>query len=150
MKTPATMKTFEEPKVLGDRVNLFIIDNDLQYSQSLKGSLEKELYNQVNVKVFPTGESALEEIKKMEEKPHVVLLDYLTNKIYHQKSGKYIVNSIAKICPNTSIIIISEKNDEKEALKTLEYGAHDCIVKDKFAFIHVITSVKKALHPPKQ
>jgi len=150
MKTLTTMKTFKEPKVLGVRVNLFIIDNDIQYSQSLKGLLEKELYNQVNVKVFPTGESALEEIKKMEEKPSVILLDYLTNKIYHEKSGKYIVNSIAKTCPNTGIILISEKNDEKEAFKTLQYGAHDCVVKDKFAFVHVITSIKKTLHPPNQ
>jgi hypothetical protein len=34
-------------------------------------------------------------------------------------------------------------------MKALAHGAHDFVLKDKFAADHVVSSVRKALNPPK-
>ncbi len=143
--TEATDKT----KQSSDKINLFIVDDDELYGQSLKDSLEKEFHDRLEVKVFPTGESAVQEIQNAEKKPQVVLLDYLGNKQLNAKSDKHTVDDISKISPNTGIIMISDKKYEDRAMKALAHGAHDYVVKDKFALEHVVNSVKKALNPPK-
>jgi DNA-binding NtrC family response regulator len=148
-KTKRVKDTNEELTGSNEKINLFIVDDDVQYGQSLKDSLEKEFQEKVDVRVFPTGESMIEEIEIAEKKPQVVLLDYLGNKPLNPNSDKHIVDDISRVSPNTGIIMLSDKKYEDRAMKALAYGAHDFVVKDKFTHEHVLTSVKKALNPPK-
>lgn len=151
MKTDdLTVEIFKKLKESGGKLNIFIVDNDVQYRQSLKESLENEFSTYLNIYLFSTGESALAELENMKEKPQVILLDYMINKASNIHCGKHAVDQISDLCPNSSIIMIADKNYEQEALLAIEYGAHDLIIKDQFIFDHIITSVKKALHPPKQ
>jgi len=149
IETKAAQETTDRTKVPADKINLFIVDDDVQYGQSLKDSLEKEFHERLDVKDFPTGESALEEIQNSDKKPQVVLLDYLGNKPLNSKSDKHTVDDISKMSPGTGIIMLSDKKYEDRAIKALAHGAHDYVVKDKFALEHVVNSVKKALNPPK-
>ena len=143
------MEVIEETPHLLKKIKLFIVDEDLQYVKNIKDFLEKEFREPLNVKSFPTGESALEEIKKIDEKPEVVVLDYLGNKQLDTKNEKHTVDDISNISPDTGIIIISDKKYENRAMKALAHGAHDFIVKDKFTLKHLLNSIKKVLHPPK-
>jgi CheY-like chemotaxis protein len=148
-KTKEGTGTKNKTKVPADKINLFIIDDDSSYSETLRDSLEKEFHDRLNVTVFPTGESAVQEIQNAEKKPQVVLLDYLGNKPLDPKSDKHIVDDISNISPQTGIIMLSDKKYEDRAMKALAHGAHDYVVKDKFAMEHVVNSVKKVLNPPK-
>ena len=144
-----TNETVEKTMQPPDKINLFIVDGDIQYSQSLKKSLENEFHERLDVKIFTTWKSAEDEIKSAKKKPQVVLLDYLNNKPLNINIGKHTIDDISKISPNIGIIMLSDKKYGDQAIKALAYGAHDCVVKDKFAHQHVVTSVKKALNPPK-
>jgi DNA-binding NtrC family response regulator len=144
-----TEKTIGKIKQSEDKVNVYIVDHDVEYRTSLKDSLEKEFYETMNVKTFTTGEALIHEIKKAQKKPNVILLDYLGNRHLNLNSVKHIVDDISRISPGTGIIMLSHKEYEEQAMKALAYGAHDYVVKDKFTHEHVLNSVKKALNPPK-
>ncbi len=137
----------EKTDSLMDTVHVFIIDDDVEYGQALKSSLEKEFQERFEVTFFHTGESALAEIKSGGIKPHIVLLDYILNTTLDPNSDKHTVDMISKASPKTSIIMLSDKEHTDRAMQALAHGAFDYVLKDKFIQEHVINSIKKALNP---
>jgi len=129
-----------------EEIDLFIID-DQKYGKEIKRLIEERIPENVNVKIFSSGESVLREIRNNEKKPRIVLLDYTRNKM---NSSDHTVDHILENSPDTDVIMLSDKEYKDRALKALGYGAHDYVEKDQFAYDHILDSVKTALHPSKE
>jgi len=129
-----------------EEIDLFIID-DQKYGKEIKRLIEERIPENVNVKIFSSGESVLREIRNNEKKPRIVLLDYTRNKM---NSRDHAVDHILENSPDTDVIMLSDKEYKDRALKALGYGAHDYVEKDQFAHDHILDSVKTALHPSKE
>ncbi len=131
------------------RYNIYIIDNDYYNGLSVQHSLEKSLGAEVGVKVFPDAESFVQAMQDGEEDPAVVILEYTENRRFNLEQGKHMVDHIKEQAPCAAIIIFSDKMNSERAVKALAYGAHDFVMKDQFLHEHILSSVKKCLHPAK-
>jgi DNA-binding NtrC family response regulator len=132
-----------------DPIDLFIID-EKSYGDELKKVLEENLDEEINVKIFPTGELGLKAMRGFKNKPKVVLLDYSRNRMNITGMEDHTVDNILESSPDTEIIIISDTESKERAMKALQFGAQDYVEKDQFAFEHIVDSVKTALNPPKE
>jgi len=131
------------------KFTVFVVDADHHSSISIQSSLEAGLGDEVAIKVFSNGESCLAEMNDHGQKPSVVILEYSENKRLNATCGEHMVDCIKKLSPESAIIILSDKANSDRAIKTLAYGAHDFVVKDRFLNEHIFSSVKKSLHPAK-
>lgn len=131
------------------KFKIHIVDNDYTNGLSVKTSLEKSLGPEVSVQVFPNAESCLEVIKKSEEKPAVVLIEYTENKRLNDEQGAHMVDHVKKLSAEAAIIVFADKANSARATKALAYGAHDFVIKDQFFHEHILSAVKKSLHPAK-
>lgn len=129
--------------------NLHLIVDTKLYAESLKRSLEDILEEGTRVQMFTNKEVYIDEIKKIDHKPDVIVLDYSLNKVSKENMDYlHTMDRIKQISPKSVIIILSNEEDMEAAKKTLQYGATDYILKDQFAFSHIAASVKNAcIHP---
>jgi len=127
--------------------DLYVVEDDANYRESLKHSLENNFKSLVNVKTFPTGESCVKVLEKTKEKPKVIVLDYVLNgKWKDAMNGINTMDRIKSLGGEIPVIILSGPNDTELAIETLHLGACDYVVKDKYAFNHIRNSIEKCLH----
>jgi DNA-binding NtrC family response regulator len=138
-----TNKHLENMENLDHYYNLYVAADNRLYAESLKRSLESSLDKNIKVEAFYSGEECIRNIDN-EHKPDIVVLDYKLNK---RASASYAVDTIKAISPDTIVIMMSDEADMPSALKALRYGAHDYVMKDRFAFSHIRESVEKCLEP---
>lgn len=131
------------------KFSVYIVDNDYSNGLSVKGSLEKSLGDQVSIQVFPDAESCLATLQVNDNKPAVVIVEYVENKRLNEEKGLHMVDQIKKISSDAAIIIFADKTNSARATKALAYGAHEFVIKDQFQHEHILSAVKKCLHPAK-
>ncbi len=131
------------------KFSIYIVDNDYTNGLSVKGSLEKSLGDEVSIQVFPDAESCLAALQLTDQKPSVVIVEYTENKRLNEEKGLHMVDQIKKISSEAAIIVFSDKSNSARATKALAYGAHDFVIKDQFQHEHILSAVKKCLHPAK-
>jgi DNA-binding NarL/FixJ family response regulator len=129
------------------KYNVFIVDNDYYNGLDVKNTLQENLGEEVMIRVFPEAESCLTAINTSKEKPSVVILEYAENKRLNEQKGEHMVDQVKKLSPKAAIIICSNKDNSGRATKALAYGAHDFVLKDQFLHEHLLSAVKKGLHP---
>jgi two-component system response regulator AtoC len=100
---------------------IFVLEDDLFYSEILKRSLEMNPDNEVVV--FNSGE----EFKKaLYQKPNIATIDFgIPN-----TNIKSLINQIKSEYPTTEMIVVSGQEDIKIAIDLLKLGVYDYIVKD--------------------
>jgi DNA-binding NtrC family response regulator len=103
-------------------VKIFVVEDDIWYSQMLTHHLSLNPDNEVSC--FLTGKACLDNLYK---KPHIITLDYSLP----DTKGELILEKIKQISPDTQVIIVSGQEDVKIALQLLKKGAYDYIVKDE-------------------
>ena len=112
------------------RKKLFIVDDDPVLAEMLKDHLSK--MTNYEVKIFDTGEECL---KNMGEKPGIVFLDFYLNSVNKDAmDGLEVLQEIKKVDPETDVVILSGQDKIEVAVKTMQYGAFDYIVKGESAF----------------
>jgi len=131
------------------KANLFIVDGDYFYGQSLKSTLIEKLNDELSIKVFLNAESCLHQIMYSDEKPDIVILDHFENKKLNDQNNDHTVDYMQNMKPDVAIIILSDNDSFDRAIKALAYGANDFVIKDQFAHQHIYNAVKKCLHPAK-
>lgn len=136
-------------KTKTNKHSLYIIDADHYYALTVKQSLIKKYGEDIRVEVFKNAESALEEMKRTINKPHVVLIDYLQSKESANENGEYVIETIKKISPDAILVILSSEKNEDNALRLLAHGAQRFVLKDQFALDHIYIAVENCLHPSK-
>ena len=112
------------------RKKIFIVDDDPVLAEMLKDHLSK--MTSYEVKIFETGEECL---KNLGEKPGIVFLDFYLNSVNKEAmDGLEVLQEIKKVDPEADVVILSGQDKIEVAVKTMQYGAFDYIVKGESAF----------------
>ena len=112
------------------RKKIFIVDDDPVLAEMLKDHLSKMTNYQISL--FETGEDCL---KKLDEKPGIVFLDFFLNSVNKDAmDGLEVLQEIKKIDPDVDVVMLSGQDKIEVAVKTMQYGAFDYIVKGESAF----------------
>lgn len=101
---------------------VFVLEDDEWYNKLLVHSIS--LNPDYQVKSFF---SAADFFKHLNEKPHVVTLDYRLP----DTNGEAVLEKIKSISPDTEVIVISEQENIETAITLLKNGAYDYLVKEK-------------------
>ncbi len=109
---------------------IFIVDDDPVLAEMLKDHLTK--MTSYEVKVFSTGEEIL---KSMNELPGIVFLDYNLDSVKRDAmDGLEVLQEIKKVSPETDVVMLSGQDKIEVAVKTMQFGAFDYIVKNESSF----------------
>ncbi len=109
---------------------IFIVDDDALASTALRDYLMQQASHQVTV--FSTGEECLQHLA---EKPDVIILDYYLNSTKKEAAdGMEILTSIRKYYPEIHVIMFSGQERYGLAMKTIQKGAEQYVIKDQDAF----------------
>ena len=120
-------------------LKILIIDDDKIICQALEqtfSSIGYKTYSAYNKK------QAFNAIKK--ENPDVIFLDIMLLSS-NQEEGLSILKKTKKLCPDSIIIIISEKDDQSIVSSALRYGAVEFITKP-FSRLHLQGLIAKHIH----
>jgi len=122
-------------------MNLFIVDDNRLMVTDLKHYLQNRFGNSIQISTFSDGESCLE---KVDQKTHIVILDYFLE----GKNGLETLKSIKKINPKTEVIMLSGNEDVGLAIETFRAGAKDYVVKGQGSRKKIIKLVNFIITEP--
>ena len=109
---------------------IFIVDDDPVLAEMLKDHLSK--MTSYKIQIFETGEDCL---KHMEQKPGIVFLDFYLNSVNKDAmDGLDVLQEIKKIDSEVDVVMLSGQDKIEVAVKTMQYGAFDYIVKGESSF----------------
>ncbi len=112
------------------RKKIFIVDDDPVISEMLKDHLSK--MTSYEISLYATGEECLEQLNS---KPGIIFLDFYLNSVNKDAlDGLEILQEIKKVDPEIDVVILSGQDKIEVAVKTMQYGAFDYIVKGEGAF----------------
>jgi two-component system, NtrC family, response regulator AtoC len=103
-------------------ITIFVVEDDLWYGELLVHHLQLNPENLV--KRFESGKDL---IKALDEKPHIILLDYSLPDI----KGDELLKLLKARVPESEIVIVSGQEDINTALAIMRYGVYDYIVKNE-------------------
>ena len=121
--------------------NIFIVDSNWRLVTSLKEFLQRRFGPSVHISTFTDGESCL---KQVDEKLHIVILNYLLK----GKNGVEIMKSIKAINPETEVIMMSENEDVAKAIESFKGGATDFVVKGDRSWKRIMDRVNFIITAP--
>lgn len=101
--------------------NILIVEDDKWYREFLKYHLE--LNPEYQISELESGDKLRQELNKGVD---VVCLDFSLP----GKSGQELLKLVKSVAPNTEVIVISGQEDVETAVKLLQEGAYDYIVKN--------------------
>lgn len=112
------------------RKMIFIVDDDPVLAEMLKDHLSK--MTSYEIKVFEKGEDCLDQLN---QKPGIVFLDFYLNSVDKEAmDGLEVLQEIKKVDPEVDVVMLSGQDKIEVAVKTMQYGAFDYIVKGESAF----------------
>ena len=112
------------------RQMIFIVDDDPVLAEMLKDHLSK--MTSYKIHIFETGEDCL---KHMDQKPGIVFLDFYLNSVNKDAmDGLDVLQEIKKIDSEVDVVMLSGQDKIEVAVKTMQYGAFDYIVKGESSF----------------
>lgn len=112
------------------RKKIFIVDDDPVLAEMLKDHLAK--MTSYEIKLFETGEDC---IKNLSEKPGIVFLDFYLNSVNkNAMDGLDVLQEIKKQDPEVDVVMLSGQDKIEVAVKTMQFGAFDYIVKGESSF----------------
>lgn len=110
-------------------LSVFLVDDDNTFLASLKHYLQQKLNHNFNISTFTTGEECL---KNLEQKPDVVVVDYLLNgERSDAMNGLQVLEKIKSFKPGTAVIMISGQNNTRVAADSIKQGAFDYVQKNE-------------------
>lgn len=118
---------------------IFIVDDDTKSTASLKNFLIQDIPHQVSV--FNTGEECL---KKLHEKPDIVILAYDLNSVHKDAAnGLEILQTIRKFHPEVHVIMLSSQEKYSTAFESIQKGAEQYVVKGEGAFEEIADLIQE-------
>lgn len=114
--------------------SIFIIEDNKVFSLAIKVDIEASFEKMpLHIQTFETGEACMKSFK--EKNPQVVILDYHLNSINPKAAdGIKVLDWIKKENPDTNVIMLSSDDDIEIAVKSLQHGAADYVVKTDTQF----------------
>lgn len=113
---------------------IFIVEDNPVYNKLVVSYLHSKKFNRIES--FLSGEECL---KRISEKPDIIIQDYLLEGI----DGLEVMKATKKIHPHIEFIVLSGQDSIEVAINTLKYGAYDYIVKDQMALSKMADKISK-------
>lgn len=115
-------------------INIFVVDDNEIFMLALKTDIETVFENTLlKVHLFETGEKCMEQFRQI--LPDLVILDFHLNTKYPKAAnGLEVLKWIKNDNPETSVIMLTTEDNIDVAVKLLENGASDYIVKTETQF----------------
>lgn len=115
-------------------INIFIVDDDKMFVRSLENEIQEVFKDsKVQITTFETAETCLSKVSK--GYPDIVVLDFHLNSKFHDAmNGLQMLKEIKQKSPETDVIMLTGEDNVEIALKTLQLGASDYIVKSSTVF----------------
>lgn len=118
---------------------IFIVDDDEMLTEALTDYLTRKVPHSVHS--FRTGEECL---RYLSDLPDIIILDYFLNSVDKDAAnGLEILHTIHKINPGTSVIMLSNQEKYSTALKSIQGGAVQYVIKDEEAFEKIAALVNE-------
>lgn len=114
-------------------LRIFIIEDDRMFSKALEQKIERT-FNGYNVRtsIFDSAEMANMYIA---EQPDIAIVDYhLDSKYKGAMDGIRTIELFKKNSPSTEIIILTAEESVDIAVRAMNHGAHEYIVKNESVF----------------
>jgi len=118
------------------REHIFIVEDNAIYSMMLDYILSKDSIYKFSS--FKTGEECLQNLKL---RPNVIILDYSLPGM----NGYDVLHEIKKFDPSIHVLMLTGNKDMKLALKLLQAGADDYILKQGHGEAQIIEKVEALL-----
>ncbi|MCL4482950.1 MAG: response regulator [Bacteroidetes bacterium] len=115
---------------------IFIVEDNLVYNKLIVNYLHSKRFNRIES--FLSGEECL---KRMNEKPDIVIQDYLLEGI----DGIEVLKATKKKFPHTEFIFLSGQDSVEVAINSMKLGAFDYIVKDQLALKKMVDKISKII-----
>ncbi|MEX0820993.1 MAG: sigma-54 dependent transcriptional regulator [Rhodothermales bacterium] len=112
---------------------VFVVDDDRHYSRLLSYRLDKN--DAYEVTVLSSGEELLE---RLDEDPHLVLLDIMMPGI----GGVDALKEVVKRKPNVHVVMVSAQGAIDVAVEAMKLGAYDYITKGQDDLVKLDTVVR--------
>jgi len=114
---------------------IFVVDDDEMMSMALEDYLTRNSMHEIHL--FSTGEDC---IRSLRLQPDVIILDYNLNSIQKDAAdGMKILEAIKQLNRNIVVILFSAQDAYSVALKSINKGATEYVIKDKDAFEKIAT-----------
>jgi two-component system OmpR family response regulator len=115
-------------------ITIFIVDDNAVFSLAMKADIETVFSNMLlNIRLFETGEQCMERFRA--ELPELVILDYnLNSKIKGAANGLEVLQIIKKVNPDCSVIMLTSEDNMDIAIRSMQHGASDYVVKTETQF----------------
>jgi two-component system OmpR family response regulator len=124
--------------------SVFLVDDDVMFLRSLEHHLQHKLKHNIKISTFLTGEECL---KNLDQKPDIVVLDYILNSDYPSAmNGVSLLLKIKQFNSGIITIMISGQDKLQVAIDTMKYGAYDYVIKNENAFLKVQNAIKNGIH----
>ncbi len=115
---------------------IFIVEDNQVYNKLIVNYLHSKKFNRVES--FLSGEECL---KKISQKPDIIIQDYLLEGI----DGIEVLKATKKTYPHTEFIFLSGQDSVDVAINTMKLGAYDYIVKDQMALKKMVDKITKII-----
>lgn len=127
-----------------EHISILIIDDDRMLATALKSDLEKTFPNHdLQISLVATGEESKTHISA---NPDLAIVDYnLNSRNRNAMSGVEIVDMIRQESPDTEVIMFTAEEHADMAVKAMQHGVHDYIVKNDYMFRKLDMSVMQCL-----
>ncbi len=106
---------------------IYIIEDNPTWATTLMAHLNKMGYK---TESFASGEEFFKKVNSNKEIPEIVIIDY---HLEGKMTGLDVLQSVKKINPRVYAIMFSGQESLEIALKTLDFGAYDYVVKGEDA-----------------
>jgi len=115
---------------------IFIVEDNPVYNKLVVNYLQTKKFS--NIVSFFSGEECL---KRIDEKPDIIIQDYLLEGI----DGIEVLKATKKLYPDTEFIFLSGQDSVDVAINTMKLGAFDYIVKDQMALKKLVDKITKII-----
>jgi DNA-binding NarL/FixJ family response regulator len=124
---------------IGKLKKIFIVDDDEMLTSAFEDYITRKTPHKV--RSFGTGEECL---KNLNEEPDVIILDYYLNSVQKDAAnGMEILQVIKKKYPGIHVIMLSSQERYAVAMKTIQKGAEQYVIKDEDAFEKIVGMVNE-------
>ncbi|MCB0494105.1 MAG: response regulator [Cyclobacteriaceae bacterium] len=129
----------------GNKINLFLVDDDAVFLKSLE--IEFLQHPDFNVETFATGEQC---VKSRNRNPDIVILDYMLNGIVEKAmDGIETLDKIKDYDTEIPVVMLSSQDKIEVAIACMHHKAFDYVVKSETAFIRLQKIITAILHSRK-
>jgi two-component system OmpR family response regulator len=120
---------------------IFIIDDDPMLGEALSDYLTRKTAHEVTV--FTSVEEAL---GRMSRVPEIIILDYFLNSVNkNAANGLEVLDAIRKGGLDVPVIMLSGQEHYGVAIRTIQRGALEYVIKDESAFekiAHIVSRIR--------